>query len=108
MVVRATKFANDDDRADAIGRELMAYFVELSRHHAARYPRIVFPCAVGTFSWYSSIGLECGASCDGRFAAEPIAGNFGPTLGMDLAGPTAAIKSHCKMLPADLAGGAPL
>jgi len=47
LMRRVPKFANDEDYTDAIGRELMDYFVERSRHHAARYPEILFPfCAV--------------------------------------------------------------
>ena len=94
--------------ADEIGRELMGYFVERTRFHAQRYPAIIFPCAVGTFSWYTSIGREVGASCDGRFAQDPITPNFSPSFGMDLAGPTAAISPTARCTGADLAGGAPM
>ncbi|MBI2940988.1 MAG: hypothetical protein HYY04_11190 [Chloroflexi bacterium] len=108
MIARAPKFANDSAYADAIGRELMAHFVARTRYHARRYPSIIFPCAVGTFSWYTSIGREVGASADGRFAGEPVTPNFSPTIGMDLMGPTAAIKSYCQMGMTDLAGGGPM
>ena len=108
MVHRAPKFANDDPAADALGREMVGWFVERTRHHARRYPRIIFPCSVGTFSWYASIGQECAASTDGRFAKEPVTPNFSPTLGMDLRGPTAAVKSYVQMSMSDLAAGAPL
>ena len=57
MIYRAPKFANDDPAADGLGREMVAWFVERTRHHAARYPEIVFPCSIGTFSWYASIGV---------------------------------------------------
>jgi choline trimethylamine-lyase len=107
VIACAPKYANDQAYADEIGQELLGYFVERTRHHARRYPAILFPCAVGTFSWYTSIGREVGASSDGRFAQEPITPNFSPSLGMDLAGPNAAIRSYCKMYGADLAGGAP-
>jgi formate C-acetyltransferase len=108
IIAGAPKYANDQAEADAIGQELLTCFYERTRHHAQRYPTIIFPCAVGTFSWYTSIGREVGASCDGRFAQEPITPNFSPSFGMDLAGPTAAIKSYCRMNGAELAGGAPL
>jgi len=104
----APKYANDQANADDIGRELLGYFIERTRYHAQRYPAIIFPCAVGTFSWYTSIGREVGASCDGRFAQDPITPNFSPGVGMDLTGPTAVIRSYCRMHVADLAGGAPL
>jgi formate C-acetyltransferase len=73
-----------------------------------RHPAILFPCSVGTFSWYASIGHEVGASADGRHAGEPIAPNFSPSFGMDLMGPTAAVKSYVQMAMTDLAAGAPL
>lgn len=104
----APKYANNQADADAIGQELIAYFYESARHHAQRYPSIIFPCAVGTFSWYSSIGREVSASCDGRFAQDPITPNFAPSFGMDQAGPNAAVLSYCQMHGDNLAGGAPL
>ena len=107
MVSRAPKFANDDPEADSICRDLMSAFVERTRHHAARYPQVLFPCAVGTFSWYSSIGYEVAASSDGRFESEPIAANFSPALGADTSGPTAALKSYVQMRMDDLAAGGP-
>jgi len=108
VIARAPKYANDQAYADDIGRELLAYFSERTRCHAQRYPALIFPCAVGTFSWYTSIGREVSASSDGRFAQDPITPNFSPSFGMDLSGPSAAIRSYCRMNGADLAGGAPL
>ncbi len=108
MISRAPKFANDNGYADAIGHEMMTYFSQRTRAYAARYPAIIFPVSVGTFSWYASIGKEVGASCDGRFAGEAITPNFSPNFGMDLNGPTAAVKSYVQMAMSDLAAGAPL
>lgn len=108
IIARAPKYANDQPGADEIGRELLGYFSDRTRFHAQRYPTLIFPCAVGTFSWYTSIGREVSASSDGRFAQDPITPNFSPSLGMDLAGPTAAVMSYCRMNGSDLAGGAPL
>jgi pyruvate-formate lyase len=108
LISCAPKYANDQAYADEIGQELLGYFSERTRFHAQRYPTIIFPCAVGTFSWYTSIGREVDASSDGRFAQDPITPNFSPSFGMDLAGPTAAIRSYCRMNGSDLAGGAPL
>lgn len=104
----APGFANDDDYADEIGREMMTYFVERTRHHANRYPKVIFPPSVGTFSWYVMIGHEVGATPDGRRPGEPIAANFSPAPGSDLNGPTAAINSYLKMPVKALAAGAPI
>jgi choline trimethylamine-lyase len=108
MIACAPKYANDQAYADEIGKELLEYFYERTRYHAQRYPDIIFPCAVGTFSWYTSIGREVGASSDGRFAQEPISPNFAPSFGKDLAGPTAAVRSYCGMNGVHFAAGAPL
>ncbi len=108
ILSRVPKFANNDDFVDDIGREMMSYFVERTRYHAARYPEIIFPASVGTFSWYAKIGKEVGPSLDGRFDREAIAANFSPVPGADISGPTAAISSHMKMSVSDLAAGAPM
>ena len=108
LIARVPKYANDDDYADAIGQEMVGYFIERTRFHARRHPHVIFPCSVGTFSWYAMIGKEVGATPDGRFAGEAIAANFSPAPGADLSGPTAAINSYLKMDTACMAAGAPL
>ncbi|MFH1086751.1 MAG: pyruvate formate lyase family protein, partial [Chloroflexota bacterium] len=108
-VNRAPKYANDHPTADGIGRRMMDCLVESARRHARRwYPTVLFPVSMGTFSWIASIGLEVGASADGRRAYEPVSANMAPTPGADRSGPIAAIQSALKMRPADLAAGAPL
>lgn len=108
LLARAPKFANDSQYADAIGQEMMDYFNRRTRFHAARYPNVIFPGSVGTFSWYAMIGREVAASADGRHSGEAIAANFSPVPGSDMSGPTAAINSYLKMGVDALAGGAPL
>jgi len=108
LVSYAPKFGNGNDYADAIGLEMMDYFVERSRLHAASHPIVTYPCSVGTFSWYQRIGMEVGATPDGRHSGEAIAANFSPAWGAAVSGPTAAIRSCVKMRPSDLPAGAPL
>ena len=108
LIAQAPKYANDDDYADQLGQEMMAYFIERTRLHAARYPGVIFPCSVGTFSWYAMIGKEVGATPDGRHHGQAIAANFAPAPGADMSGPTAAINSYLKMKVDCLAAGAPL
>ena len=108
LIARAPKFANDNDFADELGQEMMSFFIAKTRLHAARYPQVLFPCSVGTFSWYSMIGKEVGATPDGRFACEAVAANFSPAPGRDMCGPTAAINSYLKMSVDHMAAGAPL
>jgi len=108
LVSKAPKFSQDDDYADDIGREMMDYFAERSRFHAARHPTVIFPCGVGTFSWIIMSGREVGATPDGRHCGEAVAANLSPALGADVFGPTAAVRSYLKMRVADLAAGAPI
>lgn len=108
LVSHSPKFGNGNDYADAIGLEMMDYFVERSRFHAASHPIVTYPCSVGTFSWYQRIGMEVGATPDGRHSGEAIAANFSPAWGAAVSGPTAAIRSCVKMRPSDLPAGAPL
>ena len=108
LVARVPKYANDNEYADELGQEMMSFFVARAAYHAQRYPSVLFPCSVGTFSWYAMIGKEVGATPDGRHAGEAIAANFSPAPGADLCGPTAAINSYLKMNIDCMAAGAPL
>jgi formate C-acetyltransferase len=103
------KYGNDDEYADAVGREVIGAFVgAVARHAEAHRERIKFPCGVGTFSWYIGIGEGLGASPDGRLAGEPVSSNFSPALGRDLEGIPGAILSYAKMRHSNLPCGAPL
>ena len=105
---RAPRFANDDDSADEIGRQMMRWYIDRTRFHASGHPGVIFPCSIGTFSWYAMIGKELAASADGRHAGEAVAANLSPAAGADTSGPTAAINSYLKMSVDELAGGAPI
>jgi len=108
-LLAAPKYGNDDDTADAVGREVIAAFTEIvARHGDQHQAAIKFPCGVGTFSWYIGIGEGLGASPDGRLSGEPVSSNFSPALGRDLAGLPAAILSYAKMQELGLPAGSPL
>jgi formate C-acetyltransferase len=108
-LLAAPKYGNDDERADAVGREVVEAFTDIvARHAAAHHAVAKFPCGVGTFSWYIGIGEGLGASPDGRLAGEPVSSNFSPALGQDMAGIPAAILSYAKMHPERLPAGCPL
>ncbi|MBM4034305.1 MAG: hypothetical protein FJ291_21380 [Planctomycetes bacterium] len=105
----APKYGNDDERADAVGREVMAAYAEaVARHAEAHRAAVLFPAGVGTFSWYIGIGEGLGASPDGRLAGEPVSSNFSPALGRDLDGLPSAILSYAKMGHERLPAGGPL
>jgi len=108
-LLAAPKYGNDDEAADALGRQIIDAFTAcVGRHAEAHRSLVKFPCGVGTFSWYIGIGEGLGASADGRRAGEPVASNFSPGLGRDLAGLPAAILSYARMQNGNLPAGGPL
>jgi len=108
-LLAAPKYGNDDERADRIGRDLIALFTRAAARHAASHEPVArFYCGVGTFSWYIGIGEGLGASPDGRLAGEPVSSNFSPALGRDVEGIPGAILSYAKMHHGSLAAGGPL
>ena len=105
----APKYGNDDERADAVGRDVIEAFTRtVDRHAGAHRSSVKFPCGVATFSWYIGIGEGLGASPDGRPAGEPVSSNFSPALGRDMEGIPSAILSYAKMYPRRLPAGGPL
>ena len=108
-LMAAPKYGNDDERADAVGQQVIAAFTELVAKHAEAHRSLIkFPCGVGTFSWYIGIGEGLGASADGRRAGEPVSSNFSPALGRDAEGIPGAILSYAKMHHCNLPAGGPL
>jgi pyruvate-formate lyase len=105
----APKYGNDDGSADTVGRAVIQAFTDLAARHAADHKSsVLFPCGVGTFSWYIGIGEGLGASPDGRHTGEPVSSNFSPALGRDKDGIPSAILSCAKMEHRNLPAGAPL
>ncbi len=108
-LLAAPKYGNDDERADAVGREVIKAFADTVARHAEAYRSVVkFPPGVGTFSWYIGIGEGLAASPDGRLSGEPVSSNFSPALGRDVEGIAGAILSYSKMHHGNLPAGAPL
>ena len=108
-LLAAPKYGNDDERADAVGQDVMdAFTTTVARHAEAARALILFPCGVATFSWYIGIGEGLGASPDGRLSGEPVSSNFSPALGRDLEGIPGAILSYAGMGHCNLSAGGPV
>ncbi|MFH0938077.1 MAG: pyruvate formate lyase family protein, partial [Planctomycetota bacterium] len=107
-LLAAPNYGNDNEPADAVGRQLIdAFTATVARHAEAHQALIKFPCGVGTFSWYIGIGEGLGASPDGRLSKQPVSSNFSPALGRDMEGIPSAILSYSKM-QGNLPAGGPL
>ena len=90
-------YGNDDDEADAMVARLFNDYTAL----AARTPKrggVLRPAGISTFGreieWRAHGRM---ASPDGHRKGEILATNFSPSPGTDVKGPTAVVKSYCKM-----------
>lgn len=107
VFLKVPKYGNDDDYVDLIGRKLLKdisdYIVEINK--SGRTGIFKIGLGIGTFEHYQQLGYGLGASPDGRNKHASISSNFSPSIGVDINGPTAAIKSLTKMDLTDFATG---
>jgi len=105
-LLATSKFGNDDDRVDLLGREIIEYaWSELYSYEPPRGGRYLASCIL--FITYGWAGKPVGATPDGRRAGEPLADSVGAFQGNDTHGPTALLNSVAK-LPLHLAVGTPV
>ena len=89
------KYGNDDDYADLIAADIIAYTEEEHK----KYKTLFSNLSHGTLSISNNtpFGQMTGASANGRKAWTPLSDGISPTQGADYKGPTAIIKSVSKM-----------
>ncbi|MBQ7095102.1 MAG: glycyl radical protein [Clostridia bacterium] len=90
------KFGNDIDEVDFFGREAAYTYTKPvekyenprgGKYHAGLYP----------VSANVPLGMQTGATPDGRLAGTPVADGVSPAAGSDVNGPTAAANSVAKL-----------
>ena len=91
----APKYGNDDDYADAIAADIIAFTEAEHRKIRTLYSTL----SHGTLSISNTtpFGMMTGASANGRRAWKPLSDGISPTQGADVKGPTAIIKSVSKL-----------
>ena len=91
----APKYGNDDDYADDIAADIIAFTEKDHRQYKTLYSIL----SHGTLSISNNtpLGQITGASANGRKAWVPLSDGISPTQGADYKGPTAIIKSVSKM-----------
>lgn len=94
------KYGNDDNYVDYIAGNLL-YFTE-AEHNKTK--TLYSKMSHGTLSTSNNtpLGMQTGASADGRLAWSPLSDGISPTQGMDVHGPTAILKSVSKMRCEDM------
>jgi len=104
MCLEAPKFGNDDDYAD----ECVAWVTHLVTEETTKYKTTYggrHLTGLTPLSGYIPAGLAVGALPSGRLASEPLADALSPTVGSDVEGPTAVVKSVGKVNNAEVSQG---
>jgi len=102
----ASRFGNDDERVDELGRQVAEHAWRCLRaHRTPRGGRYLPSCIL--FATYGAAGARVGATPDGRLAGTPLNDSVGPVAGRDTHGPTAMLSSVAR-LPLALAIGTPV
>ena len=95
LVTHCPKFGNDQDDADAMLGELIAAFAQLVEGY--RNPRGgKFQLGLYSVEDHAKMGLNTGATPDGRNARVSLSNAMSPVQGRDTAGPTAVVNSVLK------------
>jgi formate C-acetyltransferase len=94
---RAPKYGNDDDRADAIAREITEYFCDGVHAEACNPQGTGCKRAAGLMCFGIHRKADLPASPDGRRQGDLTANSFSPAVGMDRSGPTAVLRSVAKV-----------
>ncbi len=96
LLNKTPRWGNDDERADAIGREVfeMVFRAVDGRPNmrGGHYRLNLLPTTVHIY-----FGRKTGATPDGRRAHEPLSEGISPVQGSDRKGPTAVLRSAAKI-----------
>jgi len=97
LMIKAPKFGNDDDYADAIAAEVHHRTAEVMGRSRNRFGFACRGDGSGISATYGA-GAAVPATPDGRRDGEPLAdATLSPVFGMDQKGPTAVLKSAAKI-----------
>ncbi|WHH59005.1 formate C-acetyltransferase/glycerol dehydratase family glycyl radical enzyme [Petroclostridium sp. X23] len=93
---RLDKFGNDSDEVDSLVKDITdVFFDELEKYTNFRGGR--FWPALYSVAAQVGLGDATAATPDGRLARFPLSDGLTPMYGQDKLGPTAALKSVCKV-----------
>ena len=98
IINKMPKVGNDIDDVDEIMVRVLADVTKIIDDVKASIddPSFILSSGIATFEHGLHFGRNVGATPDGRLFRAPISSNFSPSLGLDLTGPTAAMKSMTK------------
>ncbi len=101
MCLEAPKFGNDDDYVDEQVAWVTHIVAEEAKKYKTTYGGTKYLIQV-ILSSFIPLGLVVGALPSGRLAGAPLSDGVSPTLGSDVNGPTAVLKSVGKINNAEV------
>ena len=96
VLTRIPSYGNDDDEADAMVRRIYDDYTALCEQVRDRNG-VLRPAGISTFGREIEWRAQRKATADGHRQGDILATNFSPSPGTDAKGPTAALRSYCKM-----------
>ena len=92
LINKPPKFGNDNEYVDGVARDILGFVADtVQQWEDSRHGHYSFCNLSQTVN--ISHGEVCGATPDGRLAGQPYCDNSSPTMGRDICGPTATVKS---------------
>ena len=100
-------YGNDSAEADAVLKRLVEDYAGIAGE-TRKSGGVLRPAGISTFGRELEFASGRKATLSGRFAGEVLAANLAPSPGTDLEGPTAVVKSFCKVDFTKIPNGCPL
>jgi formate C-acetyltransferase len=102
---KAPKYGRDDDGADAMARQVMELWCDLTWQHRTRSTQRQFRPGMLSWNYWAGDGFVMAASADGRPRGKFLSNAICPSNGADSKGPTANANSVGKVLGGRTAEG---
>lgn len=93
---RIETYGNDSDEADSMVKRIFDDYTRMAAQVKERNG-VLRPAGISTFGREIEWRAHRKATADGHHLGEILATNFSPSPGTDRKGPTAMLKSYCKM-----------
>ena len=95
---RAPKYGRDDDKADALARQVMQLWCDETWRHKTKATGRQFRPGMLSWNYWAGDGFVMAASADGRAKGQFLSNAICPSNGADSKGPTANTNSVGKVL----------
>jgi pyruvate-formate lyase len=96
VLSRMPAYGNDNDEADVMAKRIFDDYTDYAAKVRERNG-VLRPAGISTFGREIEWTAQRKATADGHLKGEFLATNFSPSPGTDAKGPTALLKSYCKM-----------